>query len=108
MQSNLLFFLAASNAILKPGGPLKWKKGLMKNVRHSLPLIEAIKIAKLISPLLDEQSASVFAGYLRPHFSVSVPLALPGRARGFISELRRVTCPEESHSSFCSSSSPAE
>ena len=34
--------------------------------------------------------------------------ALHSRARGYLSELRRATCPEESHSSFCSSFSPTE
>ena len=30
------------------------------------------------------------------------------RARGYLSELRRATCPEESHSSYCSPFTPAE
>ena len=34
--------------------------------------------------------------------------SLHSRARGYLSELRRATCPEESHSSFCSPFSPAE
>ena len=54
------------------------------------------------------KSASIYAAYLRFHFSVSQPKALRGRARGYISELRRATCPEESHSSFCSPFSLAE
>ena len=54
------------------------------------------------------ESASVYAAYLRSHFSVSQPKALHSRARGYFSELRRATCPEESHSSFCSPLSPAE
>ena len=54
------------------------------------------------------QSASVYAAYLRSHFSVSQPKALRCRARGYLSELRRATCPVESHSSFCSPFSPAE
>ena len=54
------------------------------------------------------ESASVYAAYLRSHFSVSQPKALRSRARGYLSELRRVTCPEESHLFFCSSFSPAE
>ena len=33
---------------------------------------------------------------------------LRSRARGYLSELRRATCPEKSHSSFCSPFSPAE
>ena len=48
------------------------------------------------------ESASVFAGYLRSHFSVSQPKALRSRARGYLTELRRATCPVEFHSSFCS------
>ena len=54
------------------------------------------------------ESASVYAAYLRSHFSVSQPKSLPGRARGYLTELRRATCPVESHSSFCSPFSPAE
>ena len=54
------------------------------------------------------ESASVYADYLRSHFYVSQPKALRSRARGYLSELRRATCPEESHSSFCSPFSPAE
>ena len=54
------------------------------------------------------ESASVYAVYLRSHFSVSQPKALRSRARGYLSELRRTTCSVESHSSFCSPFSPAE
>ena len=44
----------------------------------------------------------VYAAYLRFHFSVSQSKTLCSRARGYLSELRRATCPEKSHSSFCS------
>ena len=54
------------------------------------------------------ESASVYAAYLRSHFSVSQSKALRNRARDYLSELRRATCPEESHLSFCSPFSPAE
>ena len=54
------------------------------------------------------KSASVYAAYLRSHFSVSQPMTLRSRARGYLSELRQVTFPVESHSSFCSRFSPAE
>ena len=54
------------------------------------------------------ESASVYAAYLRSHFSVSETKALRSRARGYLTELRRATCPVESHSSFCSPSSPPE
>ena len=52
--------------------------------------------------------SSVYAAYLRSHFSVSQPKALRSRARGYLTELRRATCPVESHSSFCSPFFPAE
>ena len=54
------------------------------------------------------KSASVYAAYLRSHFSVSQPKALRSRARCYLTELRRATCSVESHSSFCSPFSPAE
>ena len=53
------------------------------------------------------ESASIYAAYLRSHFSISQPKALRSRAGDNLSELRRVTCRVESHSSFCSSFSPA-
>ena len=164
MRPNLPFLSAASNALLKPGGLLGWKKRLVKDIRLLLPLTEAMKIARLTSPLLDaprqslprprlrhgrrlallfhlgltlnlytlffalslahlprlpplltfltvllpRESASVYAAYLRLHFSVSYPKALRSRARGYLTELRRATCLEESHSSFCSPFSLAE
>ena len=48
------------------------------------------------------KSSSVYAAYLRSHFSISQPKALRSRARGYLTKLRRATCPVESHSSFCS------
>ena len=48
------------------------------------------------------ESASVYAAYLRSHFSISLPKALHSRARGYLTELRRATCPVVFHSSFCS------
>ena len=52
--------------------------------------------------------ASVFADYLRSHFSASQPKALRSRATGYLSELRQAMCPEEPYLSFCSPFSPAE
>ena len=52
--------------------------------------------------------ASFYSAYLRSHFSVSQLKTLRDRARGCLSELRRATCLEKSHSSFCSPFSPAE
>ena len=54
------------------------------------------------------ESASVYAAYLRSYFSVSQPKTLRSRANDYLSELRRATCPDESHSSFCSPFSLAE
>ena len=54
------------------------------------------------------ESASVYAAYLRSHFSISQPKMLRSRARGYLSQLCCATCPEASHSSFCSPFSPTE
>ena len=54
------------------------------------------------------ESASVYAAYLRSNFSVSQPKALRSRARGYLTELRRTTCPVQFRSSFSSPFSPAE
>ena len=54
------------------------------------------------------ESASVYAAYLRSHFSISQPKTLCSRARDYLSELRRDTCPEESYLSLCSPFSPTE
>ena len=48
------------------------------------------------------ESASVFADYLRSHFSVSQPKALRTRSRGYLSELYRATQPKGTYSSFYS------
>ena len=53
MFSNFPFFLATSNANLKPGGSLKWKKRLVQYIRLSVPLIKVLKIVRLISLLPD-------------------------------------------------------
>ena len=53
MRPNLPFLSAASNAILKPDGLLRWKVRLVKDARLSLPLTEVMTIARLTSPLLD-------------------------------------------------------
>ena len=59
MRPNLSFLSAASNALLKPGGLLRWKKRLVKDARLSLPLTEVMKIARLTSPLLDAPCQSL-------------------------------------------------
>ena len=164
MGPNLPFLSAASNAFLKPGGLLKWKERLEKDARLSLPLIEAMKIARLtflvpvalrlsspkprlrhgrrlalffrpnltlnlctfsfallLPPLSHLPSLLTFPAVRLPgvgfglhrlpeisHFSVSQPKALRTRARGYLSKLRGSTCPEGSHSAFCSPFSAAE
>ena len=55
-----------------------------------------------------KESASVFADYLRSHFFVSQPKVLCGKARSYLCELRRATCPEECHLFFCSPFFPAK
>ena len=54
------------------------------------------------------ESASVYAAYLRSHFSISKPKALRSRARGHLTKLCQAMGLEESHSSFCSPFSFAE
>ena len=51
------------------------------------------------------ESDSVFANFLRSHFSISHPKVLRSRTRGYLSKVHQTKCPEEYHSSFCS---PAE
>ena len=58
MQPNLPFLSAASNANLMPGGLLKWKKRLMKDVRLSLLLTQVMKFVRLTSTFFDVHSLS--------------------------------------------------
>ena len=80
------------------------------NLSFALSLTLFPRLPPLLTFLtvLLSESALVYAAYLRSHFSVSQPKALRSRARGYLSELRRATCPEKFHSSFCSPFSPAE
>ena len=55
-----------------------------------------------------EESALVYTDYLRSHFFVSQPKTLHSPVRDYLSELRRVTCPQESHCSFWSPFSSTE
>ena len=83
-----------------------------KSVHSLLRSIAGSPSSSFSSPNIPDcsprESASVFAGYLRSHFSVSQPKALRSRARGYLTELRRATCPVEFHSSFCSPFSLSE
>ena len=54
------------------------------------------------------ETDSVFADYLISHFFVSQSKALHSSAIGYLSELRRATCSEKFHSSFCSPFSSSE
>ena len=65
MRPNLPFRSASSNALLKPGGLLRWKVRLVKKVRLSLPLTKVMKIARLTSPLLDVPRQSSLSPRLR-------------------------------------------
>ena len=73
--AKLPFLSAASNAILKPSGLLRWKMRLVKDVRLSLTLAEVMKIAGLTSPLPDEPRLSS----PRPRLSHGRQLALLSR-----------------------------
>ena len=53
MRPNLPFLLAASNALLNPGGLLRWNKRLVKDARPLVPLTEVMKIDRHTSPFLD-------------------------------------------------------
>ena len=161
MRLNFPFLLAASNALLKPGDLLRWKKRLIKDARLLLPLTDEdrqdyISASRRVSSVIDKakaeawqttcsslsprsnptsvhshfcciagypslsssspnfpncsspmELASVYAAYLRSHSSVSQPKALHSKAKSYLSELRRTTCPVE-YSSFCCPFSPAE
>ena len=65
MWPNLPLLSAASNAILKHGGLLRWKKRLVKDARLSLRLTE-VKIARPTSPPLDALHQSLPRPRLRP------------------------------------------
>ena len=47
MRPNPPFLSDSSNALIKPGGLLRWKVRLVKDTRLLLPLTEKIKIARL-------------------------------------------------------------
>ena len=73
-----------------------------KSVHSLLPSIAGSPSSSSSSPnfpncSFPRKSASVYAAYLRFHFSISQPKALRSRARGYLSELRRATFPVESH-----------
>ena len=146
MRPNLPFLSAASNAILKPGGLLRWnvklerrkafaaahrsdedRQAYISASRRASSLITKAKAEawqtnccsllpnskpKSVHSLLrsiagspsssssypnfsncssPRESVSVYAAYLRSHFSVSQPKTLCSRARGYLTELRRAT-----------------
>ena len=138
MRPNLPFLSAASNAFLKSGGLLRSNKRLVKDARLLLPLTEVMKIARLTSPplyalpqssprprlrhgrrlaLLFHPNQTLYLYILSFTLSLALLPRLPSllasfspsfSPRGYLTELRRATYPEESHSSFCSPFSLAE
>ena len=83
------------------------------NFKFVYSLVRSVAGSSFSSPnfpncSFSKKSTSVFANYLRSHFSVSHSKSLRSRARGYFSELRQSTCPEKSNSSFCSPFSPAK
>ena len=119
MRPNLPFLLAASNALLKPGGLLRWKVQLVKDAKLSLPLTEVMKIARLISPLLNAPCQSSprprlrhgrrLALFFLPNqtrksytlfFALSLTL-LPLLLIFFLSNFPNCSCPRESSFGLC-------
>ena len=90
---------------LSPRSNPKYVHSLLRSIAGSPSSSSSPNFPNCSSP---RESASVYAAYLRSHFSVSQPKALRSRARGYLSELRRAMRPVESHSSFCSPFSLAE
>ena len=88
---------------LSPKSNLKFVHSLLRCIAGSPS--SSPNFSNCFSP---RESPSVYAAYPQSHFFVSQPKALRSRARGYLSELRRATCPVECHSSFCSPLSPAE
>ena len=88
-------------------------KSNQKTVYSLLRSVDGPSSSSSFSPNLPNcfspgELVSVYATYLRSNFSVSQPKALRSRARGYLSELRRATFPEEFHSFFRSPFSPTE
>ena len=111
MRPNLPTLSAASNAISKPGGLLRWKKQLVKDVRLSLPLTEVMKIARLTSPLSDVLRLSLPRPRLRHGRRLALSFLLKSNPKSVHSLLRSVAGSSSSSSSspnFPNCSSPRE
>ena len=91
---------------LSPKSNLKSLYSLLRSVAGSSS--SSFSSSSFHNRFSPREPSSVFADYLRSHFSVSQPKALRSTARSYFSELHRATSPEEFHSSFCSPFSPAE
>ena len=96
-QTTCSFLSAKSNP--------KFVYSLLRSVAGSLSL--SFFFPNFSNCSTPRESASLYAAYLRSHFSASHPKALCSIARGYLFELRRATCPEESHWSFFFPFSPA-
>ena len=109
MRPNLPFLSAASNAILKPGGLLRWKKQLVKDVGFLLLLTEVMKIARLTSSLLDMPRQSL--PRLRIGMADDLLISPKSNSKTVYSPLRSIAgSPSSSSSSpnFPNCSSPRE
>ena len=106
MRPNLPFLSAASNALLKPGGLLRWNKRLVKDARLLLPLTEVMKISRLTSLLLDAPRQSLPRPRLRhgrrlallSHLGLSLPPCFARWTQSFLSD-RRASVVFQNHKS---------
>ena len=107
MRPNLLFLSAASNALLKPGGVLRWKKRLVKDPRLLLPLTEVMKIVRLTSRLLDAPRQSLPRPRLR-HGRRLAPKSNPRPVHSLLRSIAGSSSSSSSSPNFPNCSSPRE
>ena len=107
MQPNLPFLSAASNAILKPGGLLRWKKRLVKDARLLLPLTKVMKIARLTSLPLDVPHQSSPRPRPQPCPSLS-PKSNPKSVHSLLCSIAGSPPSSSSSPNFLNCSSPRE
>ena len=95
--------MAGDFSFLSPKSNPKFVYSLLRSVAGS-----SSSSPNFLNRSSPRESDLVYVGYLRSHFSASQPKTLRSRARGYLSELHLLTCPEESYSFFCLPFSPAE
>ena len=88
----------ATSPSLSPRSNPKSEYSLLRFIAGSPSPSSSPNFPKCFSPT---ESTSLYANFLRSHFFPQ-PYTMHSRVRGYLFELRRVTCPEESYSSFCS------